>query len=91
MNDRHRSCFADNCNLNHEEIDRELKAAPIGPHLLASNERWAYGLIHDVITRHSFHDHDCQTTVCKAMFIYNSHEFTEIMAEAYERGRASRD
>ena len=54
--------------------------------MLAENELRGYELIHDVVTRHSFHYHDCQTTVCKAMFIYNSHEMTELLADAYQRG-----
>ena len=82
-------CFALNCTLDHAEIDREMRDAPIGPHLLADNERWGYGLLHDVITRHSFHNHDCQTTVCKAMFIWNSWELGQLLLDAYNRGAAA--
>lgn len=77
-------CFALNCDLNHEMVKWELNESLRAQ--LAENEEWGYGLLLDVIHRHAFHDHDCQTTMCKAKFLWNSHEMTQLLADAYERG-----
>lgn len=80
------NCMALNCDVDHEVVREELREC--FPGRLAENERWGYQLILDVIHRHSFHDHDCQTTICKAMFLWNSPELTQLLTDAYERGAA---
>lgn len=69
---------------------QELEDCPIGSHLLADNEVDDYLALERVIHRHQFYDHDCQSVCCKAMFVLNSPEFTEILHRAYERGRDDR-
>ena len=68
-------------------VAQELCDAPIGPSGLAANERDGFMAIERVVHRHQFTDHDCQTTTCLAMFIWNSFEMTNLLADAYERGR----
>jgi hypothetical protein len=80
------SWSANRCDNCESITASELQEAPIGPHLLADNEVKGYFLLHRVIHRHAFYDHDCQTTSCKAMHLWNSAEMTELLADAYERG-----
>ena len=78
------ACFAVNCDLDHEEVRREVHDAQFD--VLAENELDGYEALFAVLTRHSFHDHDCQTTHCKAMFIWNSSELTHLLHDAFQRG-----
>ena len=66
-------------------VGAELRAMP-NINTLADNEVDGYLAIERAVHRHQFYDHDCQTVSCKAMFIWNSAEMTQLLADAYERG-----
>lgn len=71
------------------EVERELDACFGLASNLAPNEVEGFRLIHDVIYRHAFYDHECQTTVCLAEMLWNSAEMTTLLADTWQRGEAT--
>jgi hypothetical protein len=53
---------------------------------LAACEYDDFQQILNLVTRHQFFDHNCQTTVCLARFIWDSSELAHLLSDAYHRG-----
>lgn len=71
------------------EVQRELEDCFGLRDNLAPNEVQGFRLIYDVIYRHAFYNHECQTSVCLAEMLWNSPEMTTLLADAWQRGQAS--